>query len=174
MVPQVSQAEHGPGSPAWLVSTCPLLASRVAELVGKQEENWKKHGENWGKQGRIRGGRSNKICCQVPTLIAKLDHDVGGTPATKSWPDYGGSLVISYSYSCSCSGVFYFCCYFYSYPGEIVVVASKEEAVRLTDRSDCTPAKLCQTNYWVSQFYCRGCIGLVTSLLVILASGTSL
>jgi len=70
----VSQAEHGPGSPAWLVSTCPLLASRVAELV--------------------------------PTLIAKLDHDVGGTPATKSWPDYG----------------------------EIVVVASKEEAVRLTDR----------------------------------------
>ena len=25
----------------------------------------------------------------VPELVAKLDSDIGGTPATKSWPDYG-------------------------------------------------------------------------------------
>jgi len=70
----VSQAEHGPGSPVWLVSTCPILAREVNILV--------------------------------PKLVAQLDKDVGGTPAVKSWPDYG----------------------------EIVVVATKEEAVRVTDR----------------------------------------
>jgi len=71
----VSQAEHGPGSPAWLVTTCPLLAARVLQLV--------------------------------PGLVADLDGAVvGGTPATSSWPDYG----------------------------EIVVVGSREEAVRVMDR----------------------------------------
>ena len=45
----------------------------------------------------------------VPELVAKLDADlasVGGTPATKSWPDFG----------------------------EIIVVESREEAVRICDR----------------------------------------
>jgi len=73
----VSQAEHGPTSPAWLISTCPKLAAEVEKLV--------------------------------PELVAKLDSDLssfGGTPATKSWPEYG----------------------------EIVVVKSKEDAVRLSDR----------------------------------------
>ena len=45
----------------------------------------------------------------VPELIAKLDSDLsqlGGTPATRSWPDYG----------------------------EIVLVKDREEAVRVSDR----------------------------------------
>ena len=45
----------------------------------------------------------------VPELIARLDADlanIGGSPATKSWPDYG----------------------------EIVLVSSPGEAVRLSDR----------------------------------------
>ena len=45
----------------------------------------------------------------VPELIARLDADlahIGGSPATRSWPDYG----------------------------EIVLVSSREEAVRLSDR----------------------------------------
>ena len=29
----------------------------------------------------------------VPELVAKLDADIGGTPATKSWPDYGYNSV---------------------------------------------------------------------------------
>jgi len=73
----VSQAEHGPTSPAWLISTSATLAEEVSRLV--------------------------------PELVAKLDADlasVGGTPATKSWPDFG----------------------------EIVVVSSREEAVRISDR----------------------------------------
>ena len=56
----VSQAEHGPTSPAWLVTTSRRLAEEVDRLV--------------------------------PELVARLDSDmagVGGTPATKSWPDYG-------------------------------------------------------------------------------------
>merc|ERR1711915_699510 len=73
----VSQAEHGPTSPAWLISTCPKLAEEVNNLV--------------------------------PKLVAALDEDLkscGGTPATTSWPNLG----------------------------EIVVVAKREEAVRLSDR----------------------------------------
>lgn len=73
----VSQAEHGPTSPAWLISTCPKLAEEVNNLV--------------------------------PKLVAALDEDLkscGGTPATTSWPNLG----------------------------EIVVVANREEAVRLSDR----------------------------------------
>jgi len=45
----------------------------------------------------------------VPDLVAKLDADlasIGGTPATKSWPDFG----------------------------EIIVVGSQEDAVRICDR----------------------------------------
>merc|ERR1712240_501694 len=73
----VSQAEHGPTSPAWLITTSTTLAEEVSRLV--------------------------------PDLVAKLDADLaslGGTPATKSWPDFG----------------------------EIVVVPSREEAVRICDR----------------------------------------
>jgi len=73
----VSQAEHGPTSPAWLITTSASLAEQVNKLV--------------------------------PELVAKLDADLaslGGTPATKSWPDFG----------------------------EIVVVPSREEAVRVCDR----------------------------------------
>jgi len=73
----VSQAEHGPTSPAWLISTDMKLATEVARLV--------------------------------PELVAKLDKDLvamGGTPATKSWPDFG----------------------------EIVVVDSKERACEVSDR----------------------------------------
>ena len=58
--PQVSQAEHGPTSPAWLITTSASLAEQVNKLV--------------------------------PELVAKLDADLaslGGTPATKSWPDFG-------------------------------------------------------------------------------------
>ena len=33
MLSQVSQAEHGPTSPAWLVTTCPKLAKEVNTLV---------------------------------------------------------------------------------------------------------------------------------------------
>lgn len=73
----VSQAEHGPTSPAWLISTSRRVAEEVSTLV---EE-----------------------------LISRLDTDLshlGGTPATRSWPDYG----------------------------EIVLVGSREEAVRVSDR----------------------------------------
>jgi len=73
----MSQAEHGPTSPAWLISTSLSLAEEVARLV--------------------------------PELVAQLDKDlasVGGTPATKSWPDMG----------------------------EIIVVDTKEEACRISDR----------------------------------------
>jgi len=73
----VSQAEHGPTSPAWLISTSVSLAEKVARLV--------------------------------PELVAQLDKDLassGGTPATTSWPDMG----------------------------EIIVVESKEEACRISDR----------------------------------------
>merc|ERR1719452_365911 len=73
----VSQAEHGPTSPAWLISTSTSLAEEVSRLV--------------------------------PDLVTKLDSDLaslGGTPATKSWPDFG----------------------------EIVVVGSREDAVRICDR----------------------------------------
>lgn len=73
----VSQAEHGPTSPAWLITTSARVAQEVSKLV--------------------------------PELIAKLDSDLsqlGGTPATRSWPDYG----------------------------EIVLVKDREEAVRVSDR----------------------------------------
>jgi len=71
----VSQAEHGPTSPAWLVTTCPKLAKEVNTLT---EE-----------------------------LAAKLDKDLpGGSPVVTSWPKYG----------------------------EIVVVKSKEEAIRVMER----------------------------------------
>jgi len=73
----VSQAEHGPTSPAWLITTSRRLAEEVNKLV--------------------------------PELVSKLNDDMagmGGTPATKSWPDYG----------------------------EIVLVDSREEAARLSDR----------------------------------------
>ena len=35
---------------------------------------------------------AEEVARLVPELVAKLDQDlaaVGGTPATKSWPDYG-------------------------------------------------------------------------------------
>lgn len=71
----MSQAEHGPTSPAWLVTTCPKLAKEVNTLT---EE-----------------------------LAAKLDKDLpGGSPVITSWPKYG----------------------------EIVVVKSKEEAIRVMER----------------------------------------
>jgi len=73
----VSQAEHGPTSPAWLITTSRRVGEEVSRLV--------------------------------PELVAKLDADmssVGGTPATRSWPDYG----------------------------EIVLVETREEAVRVSDR----------------------------------------
>ena len=52
---------------------------------------------------------ADEVSRLVPELVARLDADLahlGGSPATKSWPDYG----------------------------EIVLVASREEAVRLSDR----------------------------------------
>ena len=52
---------------------------------------------------------AEEVARLVPELISKLDADLahlGGTPATRSWPDYG----------------------------EIVVVNSREEAVRVSDR----------------------------------------
>ena len=61
----------------------------------------------------------------VPELVSKLNDDmagVGGTPATKSWPDYGQKYFIS----------LYLCDLFFS--GEIVLVDSREEAARLSDR----------------------------------------
>jgi len=71
----VSQAEHGPTSPAWLVTTSRPLAEKVAELV--------------------------------PGLVDQLDRDQpGGTAAKVSWPEWG----------------------------EIVVVADREEMVRVSDR----------------------------------------
>lgn len=73
----VSQAEHGPNSPAWLITTSQALADKVAK--------------------------------RVPVLVEELHKDlekVGGTAAKVSWPDLG----------------------------EIVVVATREEAVRLSDR----------------------------------------
>ena len=33
------------------------------------------------------------MCVQVPKLVAQLDKDVGGTPAVKSWPDYGRNIT---------------------------------------------------------------------------------
>ena len=61
----------------------------------------------------------------VPELVSKLNDDmagVGGTPATKSWPDYGQKNIFS---NCFCDLVF---------SGEIVLVDSREEAARLSDR----------------------------------------
>ena len=61
----------------------------------------------------------------VPELVSKLNDDmagVGGTPATKSWPDYGQKYLFR----------LYFCDLFFS--GEIVLVDSREEAARLSDR----------------------------------------
>ena len=57
----------------------------------------------------------------VPELVAKLDADIGGTPATKSWPDYGlmNDYLTDYHDLCL---------------GEIVVVDTREEAVRVSDR----------------------------------------
>ena len=52
---------------------------------------------------------AEEVCRLVPELVARLDRDlahIGGTPATRSWPHYG----------------------------EIVVVSTREEAVRLSDR----------------------------------------
>ena len=52
---------------------------------------------------------ADEVCRLVPELVARLDSDlahIGGTPATRSWPDYG----------------------------EIVLVSTREEAVRLSDR----------------------------------------
>jgi sulfopropanediol 3-dehydrogenase len=79
LILKVSQAEHGPTSPAWLISTSATLAEEVSHLV--------------------------------PELVAKLDADlasVGGTPATKSWPDFGncvwsvGFIMINISYRGDC------------------------------------------------------------------------
>merc|ERR1711953_609471 len=71
----VSQAEHGPTSPAWLVTTCQKLAKEVNTLTAE--------------------------------LAAQLDKDLpGGSPVVMSWPKYG----------------------------EIVVVKSKEEAIRVMER----------------------------------------
>ena len=57
---QVSQAEDGPTSPAWLISTCPKLAEEVNNLVPKL----------------------------VDALDEDLK-SCGGTPATTSWPNLG-------------------------------------------------------------------------------------
>ena len=75
----VSQAEHGPTSPAWLITTSRrsdvimmimmiMMMYRLAEEV-------------------------NRL---VPELVSRLNDDmagVGGTPATKSWPDYGQKQI---------------------------------------------------------------------------------
>ena len=54
---------------------------------------------------------AEEVARLVVELVAKLDSDLsslGGTPATRSWPDYG----------------------------EIVLVENREEAVRVSDRKD--------------------------------------